>query len=611
MPGQRKKSTKKDSHMQPVWKTDSLFPPLGTPEFKHVMEDFSSQIAAFGEKLARVQGGTRDPQTVLALIPPMETLMDLHESLESFTYMGFSVNTAAPETGAALDDLELRSLPLKALESKLLKLIAGTSYTDEQIQGVLGDERYKVIIAEAKVEAQHLMSEAEEELVNDLMRSGGSAWSKLHSSLSSSLSTTWDENQGGKAHTSEKTLVELRQLASHEDRAVRKKAYEKELALWETHEIAFAAALNGVKGQALTVEARRHWPSNLHKSLFQSRFSPKALESMIAAMEDSLGDFRRYFSAKAKVLGLEKLGFYDLFAPIPGASREWAYPEATAFITEQFEEFSPRMGDFARKAFGGNWVHVPLQKGKVGGAYCTYLPTAGESRLLVNYLGSFNDIRTLAHELGHAYHFEILHPLPAQLRVLPMPLAETASIFSETLIFEKALEKATKDEALALLDSHLLDAAQVIVDILSRFSFESRVFAIRRERELTPKEFCQLMLEAQEKTYGEALDPEARHPYMWAVKGHYYSPDLGFYNYPYAFGLLFALGIFAKAQDSPETFPQTYDGILEKTGWLSAVAIAKDLGYNLEDKGFWESSLGVLRKQIDTFVAHVEERHES
>jgi oligoendopeptidase F len=446
--------------MLPVWKTTNLFPALGTLEFKKVLEDYSARISETQKTLKLCLDEGAPARSVLELIPRLEGLVDLHESLESYTYMGFSVDTASAETGAAMDELDQRSLPLKELENSLLRLLSHQDFSSELIMEVLGDLRYEMILAEARVEAQHLMSEAEESLANDMMRSGGTAWSKLHSSLSSSLTALWEEGEGqsspeysypqeaGEKNTAkvknshanercEKTVVELRQLASHGDRKLRRKAYEKELELWKSHELAFAAALNGVKGQSLTVESRRNWSSNLQKSLFQSRFSPKALECMIGAMEDALGDFRRYFGAKAKSLGLEKLAFYDLFAPLPGAEREWTFPEAKDFITRQFDQFSPRMGDFARKAFENQWIHAPLQKGKVGGAYCTYLPTAGESRLLINYLGSFNDIRTLAHEMGHAYHFEILHRLPAQLRVLPMPLAETASIFSETLIFEK------------------------------------------------------------------------------------------------------------------------------------------------------------------------------
>ena len=301
--------------------------------------------------------------------------------------------------------------------------------------------------------------------------------------------------------------------------------------------------------------------------------------------------FRDYMNTKAKLLGVDKLEFYDLFAPVGSSTKEYSFEEGSELVYKAYNAFSPESGAFVRNAIDNNWIDAEPRKGKRGGAYDTSFPLVGQSRVFMNYDGSYDSVSTLAHELGHAYHDSIVKDLPCSLADYPMTLAETASIFGENLLFEDVMASSSKDEQLAVLEQYVQGACQICIDILSRFYFEREAFRRRKDGELTPDEMCQIMLKAQEDTYGDAI--RTKHPYMWAVKSHYYSEGFSFYNYPYAFGQLFALGLFASRNDVPD-FPAYYRAILKSTGSKSAVEVAKAAGIDIEDKAFWMKGINLI-----------------
>ncbi len=431
-----------------------------------------------------------------------------------------------------------------------------------------------------------------ENLASDLARSGTDAFSRLQEAISSSA-TSEEKGQS-------KTVTQLRNEAFHQDRAVRKAAFEKEVEVWKTHEVAFAAALNGVKGTTLTLDKARGYASPLERSLKQSRIEPEVLSALISTLEKNLPMFRGYLKAKAKALSLESCAFYDLFAPVGTGGKSYTFAEARTFIIRQFSLFSEDMGAFAEKAFDNNWIDAESRKGKVGGAYDTSFPLAQQSRILSNFDGSFNALSTLAHELGHAYHDSVVLAQSNLLRSYPMTLAETASIFSEYVVFQGAISSCEEDERHTLIEHFLQDTTQVCVDILSRFYFESSLFEKRSEGELIADELSALMVDSQKRSYGEGLS--VYHPYMWAVKGHYYSSDLSFYNYPYAFGQLFALGLYAQKQKDGRLFAAKYRSLLEKTGSASACEVALVLGCDITSEAFWQEGMDIIASYAQEFA---------
>ena len=442
---------------------------------------------------------------------------------------------------------------------------------------------YRYYLDRIAVEGSHLMSEAEEALASELARTGENAWQRLMSAVTST------------AADGDKTLIELRALASDPDRTIRKDSYERELQLLDTHKTAVAAALNGVKGSVLTLERRRGWADPLDRSLFSSAISRKTLDALLGAMRESLPLFHHYFHIKARLMDLDKMDFYDLFAPVGKSSRKYSFQEAKEIVISAYKAFSTEMGAFAEMAFRHNWLDAAPHKGKAGGAFDIFFPARKQSRIFFNFDSSYDSVATIAHEMGHAYHDSVIKELPVSLSSYPMTLAETASIFGEMLVSDYILSSADRDEALTIIEAFVQNAAQVIVDILSRYIFEKSVFERRRDGEITADELSEMMLSAQSEAYGDAIGE--KHKYMWAVKSHYYSADFSYYNYPYAFGELFALSLYS--QKDKKDFPSLYRKVLENTGRMDAAACASIAGCNIEDKEFWKAGLDYIGRYIE------------
>jgi oligoendopeptidase F len=302
------------------------------------------------------------------------------------------------------------------------------------------------------------------------------------------------------------------------------------------------------------------------------------------------------------MLGQAQLPWYDLFAPVGASSRAWNYDQAAAFIIEQFGSYSQRMSDFAARAFHEHWIDAEPRPGKRDGAFCMPL-RKDESRILSNYQPGFKSVLTLAHELGHGYHNLNLARRPALNRDTPSTLAETASIFCETIVRSAVMQQAGPQEQAEILEGALVNACQIVVDITSRFLFESRVFDRRQQRDLSIEELCAIMEQAQRETYGDGLDQNVLHPYMWAAKGHYYNTGNSFYNFPYMFGLLFGLGLYALYQQDPEKFKTGYDDLLASTGMADAATLAERMNIDIHSPAFWRASLDTIRADIDRFEA--------
>lgn len=361
--------------------------------------------------------------------------------------------------------------------------------------------------------------------------------------------------------------------------------------------------MNNIKGEVITLAAKRGYASPLEQALLESRMDGGILEALLGAVRDSLPSFRRYFRAKARMLGHENgLPFYDLFAPVGSLAGRYSYREARDYIVRHFYSFSERMGALAEQAFDNRWIDAEPRRGKVGGAFCSNLHAIRESRILSNFDGSFNSVITLAHELGHAYHGLCLHQESALNSRYPMPIAETASTFCETIVTRAALRTAEPGEKLFILEKDLSAAAQVVVDIYSRFLFESELFRLRESRSLAVEELKELMLQAQKEAYGDGLDETRLHPYAWIAKPHYYNAARNYYNFPYTFGLLLALGLYAEYQKCGREFVPRYDALLAATGKNSLADVARIAGIDLYSGAFWRQSLSQVVENVEIFV---------
>jgi len=456
------------------------------------------------------------------------------------------------------------------------------------------------MLKEAAEQSKYLMSESEEALAAELSLSGGNAWGKLRSKTVSQVSVDF-ELDGETQTLPAPALINLR---THADEDVRRRAYEAENEAWKTVEETLAACLNGVKGEVITLNKRRGRKDALESSLESARIDRQTLDAMMGAMKDSFPMFRKYFNHKAKLIGKDKLAWWDIYAPVGKTDTRYTYEEARDFILDAFEKFSPELRKFSERAFENNWIDAEMREGKSSGGFCMGVDGVKESRIFINFDGSQDQLSTIAHELGHAFHNECawqFEKTPLQ-QITPMTLAETASTFCETIVTEEVLKQISdSQEELATLESILNGASQVVVDIYSRFLFETEIFERRKKAELSVDEINEIMERSQKETFGDAFDERYLQKYMWTWKPHYYSTGRSFYNYPYAFGLLFATGLYAIYQQRGDEFVNEYKKLLASTGEASAADLAATFGIDIRTKKFWEDSLAIIGKHVDRY----------
>jgi len=441
----------------------------------------------------------------------------------------------------------------------------------------------------------HQMSEELEGLYAELSTTGASAWGRLQSDVTSQLTAEVRLPDGPR----QLPMPAVRGMATDADAAVRRAAYEAEMEAWPKVATACAAAMNAIKGEANTVNRRRAWDSPLDASLYANSVSRATFDAMQSAIVAALPDFRRWMRVKASLHGHDgALPWWDLMAPLPVADNAISWDDSVALVRDAFGSYSPQLAGLVDRAIDESWMDVPPREGKVGGAFC--MPFVDDrSLVLLNWSGSVESAQTTAHELGHAYHnTQLAGRTPLQKR-LPMALAETASIFCETLVVEAGLARLSGAERLALLDVDLQGANQVVVDIHSRFLFETEVFARRQRRTLGVNELNEIMLQAQNDAYGDGLDQSTAHPHMWVLKPHYYGSH--FYNWPYTYGLLFGLGLFAQYHRDPERFRSGYDDLLSRAGMNTAEELGAAFGIDVTSGDFWTASLDVLRSRMSEY----------
>ena len=538
--------------------------------------------------------GSADALT--AVIEDMKTVADLQTNVGSFTFLTLSVDSNCEPARAFYERFIQLNIEWEQVHSALSRYLGGVDDLDALIQGHPVLEEHAFMLRELKAAAAHTIDPALEPVVLKMQMTGGSSWEQLRDQLDSNLMIPFEKD--GKEELL--PLSAIRGLANSDSADVRRRAYEAELAAYPRIEIPMAACLNGIKGEALTLIGLKHFDSVLDTALDISRMDHETLDALLSAMRDSLPMFRRYFRLKAKLLGYEGgLKFYDLFAPVGECAQHYTLDEARETLVRVMGRFSPKMAAFIDHAFEDRWIDVYPREGKQGGAFCSGVHPLRMSYVMTNFDGSYSAVSTLAHELGHAYHDSCLYDNSVLMCDYPMPLAETASIFNETLLMEKTLETADDRTRITLLDQQIGDAAQVVVDILSRYIFETEVVERRKDHALSPRELCGIMLDAQKQTYGDGLDPEYLHPYMWACKSHYYSTSVHFYNFPYAFGMLFGLGVFARYQEKGDAFLPEYDRLLNATGSGNIREVAASVGIDVADKAFWMKSIRTLEDKVD------------
>lgn len=586
--------------MELKWSLNELYKSFDSEEFKSDLGKVDSLISNLNLWAEKVTENKEN------LVEMLEEYIDYYTNLENlvsrvgaFIHLTISADTTNNVALKYSDILDDKLTNIVEADTKLNKWISSLDNLDRIIESSDKLKEHKFILTSIVDKAKYLLSDKEENIIANMQNTGSNAWLKLKNNLISTHKVTIEE--GGEVK--ELPLTVVLNMAYDKDKNVRKKAYLAEIESYKKIEDGVAAALNSIKGEVLTICKLRGYESPLEQTLINSRMDKESLDAMISAMKEAMPTFRKYLRRKGEILGYKNgLPFYEMYAPVIDKDMEFSYEDGAKFVEKNFRTFSDNLADFAKKAVENNWIDVYPREGKVGGAFCSNLHFIGESRFLLNYGNSFSDVVTMAHELGHGFHGECLKNESALNSDYPMPIAETASTFCETIIKKAAIKEADKEEALSILESEISDSTQVIVDIYSRFLFESWLFEKRKESALSVDEIKELMIKAQKEAYGDGLDPEYLHPYMWTWKPHYYYVDSNFYNFPYAFGLLFAKGLYAEYIKRGDSFPKEYENLLSITGKNKIADVTKVMGIDIHNKDFWRNSLKTIEEDIENFI---------
>lgn len=582
--------------MNGEWSLDVLYNSFEDEKYQSDLKKARELVAAFGQTAAGLAG--KDTACAIReLLLTEENMMRTLADLIIYTSLRQSANTADAQAANYMDQLQMLASSTSKEEAACKKFIASVDNLEELIEQDDFLKEYKYLLLETKKESRYLLGDDVEDVIARLDISGGMAWSNLQSYLTSSVEV---DLNGEKI-----TLSEVRNLAYSPDAKVRREAYEAELLAYEKIKDAVCFSLNSIKCQVNTVAELRGYDSPLDMTLKQAKMKRETLDAMLSAMKEYLPKFHAYLRKKAELLGYENgLPWYELFAPMGDLGRKFTAEEAREYLISHFAPFSQELSDMINQAFEEKWIDFYPRKGKVGGAFCCNMPNQKQSRILTNFDGALGDVVTLAHELGHAFHgkqIENHRPLNTDYS---MPVAETASTFNENVVMNAAIDEAEGKEKMILLESQLQDTTQIICDIYSRYLFETAVFEKRKNSFMFADELKELMLEAQKEAYGDGLDHSALHPYMWVCKGHYYDSGLSFYNFPYAFGGLFAGGLYAQYLEEGPSFVDKYKALLKATTVSSVEDVAAMAGIDLTKVDFWKKSLSLISARIDTFLAY-------
>lgn len=539
----------------------------------------------------------RDSDKLLTHINTINELNSLILKLTSYARLRESVDEDKTAARRLYDTLQELLPSLNGINIPFLRYLNRLDNLEELIDSNPVLQEHRFILLDLKKQSGHLLSEEMEQMIGELQETGSYAFEALNNTLTSTLLV--DVHIGGEIKST--PLSVTRNLAYAQSQEVRKAAYTGELKAYRKIAAASAACLNGIKGEAITIAKARHFDSVLDMTLLDSRMDKDTLDTMFAAIIDARPRFRSYLRKKASLLGHKgALPFYDLYAPMGHFDLHFTCEDAKDFILDTFYQFSEDLGNYASHAFDAGFIDMEPRDGKDSGSYCCNIHALKQSRIFLNFTGTFYNLVTLAHELGHGYHYEKLNHQTILNTDYTMPMAETASIFCQSLVTDALFEKASPETQFAILENDLLNDTQMLIEILARYTFETNLFEKRKEGPLTVSQLNELLLNAQEFAYGDGMSEE-KHPYMWICKPHYYFPDFHFYNFPYPFALLFSKGLLAIYRREGKAFVPKFEQLLTATGSNSVSGVFEVLGIRSDDRQFYDHALELIFEQIDAF----------
>lgn len=530
--------------------------------------------------------------------------IDVEPALARFSHLSSYISclTAAEAKNTAYQKEESFLAELQALNAKLSdKLIRGL--------GLLSDDDFQQLLASDKLqgagfrleqwrrEAVRRMPAELEDLAADLGVNGLSAWSRLYFTTMGNLSFRYDDPETG---LTDVPMAQLNSLLCSGNRERRKAAADGAAKTFEEHQHMYAACLNSLSGTRHTLNQRRGVADFLDPSLRQSRISRDTLFALMQAIEDRLPFAREVFTFRCSRMGIEDPGWNDLRAPLPiGEAKDPDWEQGVAMVSKAFHTAYPALGGFFDELIEKRQIDYTPREGKRPGGFCTGSLMTRESRIFMTYKDSLNDVLTLAHEAGHAWHSRILKDQRVLAASYPMTLAETASTFAERMLARGLLGDDRVDDStkLVMLDAEVEHMLAFLLDLPIRFRFEEAVYGRRATSTLGPGELCDLMRATQRKIFGEAMAEGGEEPWFWASKMHFYINQVQFYNYPYTFGYLLSNAFMEHVHDVGSSGLETYERFLSLSGRMSCEDVVREtLGRDISDPAFWSAMIDGLGK---------------
>ncbi len=595
-----------------TWDLESIFEGgTNSEEVQAKLATVKEEIAKYADQLQAWHSNSPDDAAALqGILKQQETIGKGLGQVRTFVSMWHDAFTNDEHASVVKGQVMELAGELQQLSTIFTKKLV--AIPDEQWNSLLQVEPLNEIgfvLNETRDEGKRLLSEDEEKLIAKLNKDGLAAWSDLYSTTVSIMTIPYTEKDGTVTDLS--VGQAMNRMYADPDADVRAALFESWEKSWTDFGPVFADILNHLAGYRLTLQEVHDRKGHLEEPLEYNRMSEDTLNAMWSAVDSQKQTFIDYLDQKARLLGMDRLGWQDVEAPVSVGETKptrYTYDEACDFIIEHFESFGPKLTAFTKHALENRWVEAEDRPNKRPGGYCTSLPEFEESRIFMTFTGSPSDTSTLAHELGHAFHSHVMKDVPRQNRGYAMNVAETASTFAETIIADATVKNAASDEEkIALLATKLEGATAMFLNIRARFLFEDSFYNERAKGFVSEKRLNELMTEAQKEAFGNSLS--SYHPHFWAAKLHFFIDRVPFYNFPYTFGYLFSLGIYAEYLKHPEGFEEKYIALLQDTGSMKVEDLAqKHLGVDITKQDFWSAGIELVGKDAEEFIELTTER---
>lgn len=584
----------------PIWDLDVFFKGgSGSREFNDYLEQLTAELGVFKEKTERFQLREDSSES------------ELSEVLTAFQYIAKQVGQAGAYV-SCLQAQNTKDVQAGLLRGRITNISAEFGVILAQLDQKLAEiddfswnkllnstfTEIKFVLNERRDRVKEKLSLPEETMIQSLAVDGYHGWGQLYDTIVSKMTVKVEEN----GETKLLSIGQAFNKFSDPDREVRKSVFQGWEEAWSQNGDLFADTLNHLAGFRLSVYEKRGWNDVLKEPLSLNRMSGETLNVMWETISRNKGPFLKYLKRKAELLGVERLDWYDLDAPVGKANSKMGYQEGAEFILKQFGQFGSQLESFCRKAFEDNWIEAEDRADKAPGGFCTSFPESGQTRIFMTYSGTPNNVATLAHELGHAFHQHAMEDVHTLNQNYAMNVAETASTFAEMIVADASVKKAgTKEEHLALLEDKIQRSAALLMNIHARFLFETSFYEERKKGAVSAERLNELMEGAQKEAYGDSLG--TYHKGFWASKLHFYITGTPFYNFPYTFGYLFALGIYARAGKEGKSFEEKYISLLKDTGSMTVEELAaKHLSADIKAADFWEEAVKMTLKDVEEFL---------